>query len=460
MMDGNPKPRRGYSYLRYSTQKQRLGDSQRRQIAATAAYAAELGIDLDETLIDAASAYHAVHRAKGHWGTLVKRIETGEIARDSVLFVEALDRMSREKPRIALAGFLDIINAGVEIITTIDRQRFTQSSIDANDGQLHMSLGIMRGNHQESVNKAVRVKEAWAKKRYKVNRNCPGWLVPNAARTAYDEKPGARETLKLILQMCIDGVGIDQIVYRLNTEPRPAWGKKGWTDSYIRKIIVERTVRGELKLGERINPGQERKPGDKGNRRLTGETITCYPAMVTEAQWQAANDALAGRRRTGGQHAPAMINLFGGGLTVCECGSRMKLKSKGMKGPNRYLQCARGKRGLCSNRLYFNYQRIETQILKVFGAAAFRVDDHSEQQLAMRERIAAVRHAADELAAEYQAANRIARKNPGPLAEASLAEVQAEHQAKMKLVADLELAYPQNHGRAKRSATGAGASAD
>jgi hypothetical protein len=213
------------------------------------------------------------------------------------------------------------------------------------------------------------------------------------------------------------------------------------TDTYIRKIIVERAVRGELKLGERINPGQERKPCDRGNRRLVGQTIKCYPEMISEATWQAANDALASRRKTGGAHAPEMVNLFGGGLTVCQCGTRMRLKSKGLKGAHRYLQCAAAKRGLCSNRLYFNYQRIETQILKVFGAAAFRVGDQSEQQATMRERIAAVRHEADELAAEYQAANRIARKNPGPLAEASLAELQAEHGAKLKLVADLELAY-------------------
>jgi hypothetical protein len=120
----------------------------------------------------------------------------------------------------------------MEIRTVMDRQIFTQAPIDANDGKLHMSLGIMRGAHQESANKAVRVKEAWAARRYKVNLNCPAWLTPNADRSAYDEKPRAREALARIFQMCTDGTGLDQIAYRLNIGGEfPAWGPKGWTDS-------------------------------------------------------------------------------------------------------------------------------------------------------------------------------------------------------------------------------------
>jgi hypothetical protein len=78
------KRRKGYSYLRYSSPKQTLGDSERRQIAPTAEYAAELGIELDETLIDRGlSGYHGKHRA-GPLGRFVERVERGEIDRGGV----------------------------------------------------------------------------------------------------------------------------------------------------------------------------------------------------------------------------------------------------------------------------------------------------------------------------------------------------------------------------------------
>lgn len=42
---------KGYSYLRYSSLKQSLGDSERRQVEAMAKWAGELCIELDGTLV-------------------------------------------------------------------------------------------------------------------------------------------------------------------------------------------------------------------------------------------------------------------------------------------------------------------------------------------------------------------------------------------------------------------------
>jgi hypothetical protein len=60
-----------------------------------------------------------------------------------VLIVEAFDQMSRQTPREAQVQFLSLTNARIEIVTLIDRQRFSAASVDGNPGQLFMSIGMM-----------------------------------------------------------------------------------------------------------------------------------------------------------------------------------------------------------------------------------------------------------------------------------------------------------------------------
>src|ERR1700739_3092496 len=105
---------RAFSYVRFSTPQQKLANSLRRQVERTAAYCAEHGLTLDESLRDEGlSGYHGVHRKRGALGRFLARVKAGEIERGSVLVVEAFDRMSRQTPREAQEQFLSLINAGI-----------------------------------------------------------------------------------------------------------------------------------------------------------------------------------------------------------------------------------------------------------------------------------------------------------------------------------------------------------
>jgi DNA invertase Pin-like site-specific DNA recombinase len=106
---------------------------------------------------DEASGYHGTNMKDGALGRFVKRVEKGEIPQGSVLVVEALDRLSRQKPRIAQANLLALVNAGVVVVTLMDNQRYSQESLDTNIGQLFMSIGIMIGAHASSKNLAGRI---------------------------------------------------------------------------------------------------------------------------------------------------------------------------------------------------------------------------------------------------------------------------------------------------------------
>ena len=126
------------------------------------------------------SGYHGTHRTRGKLGAFLALVEARRIAPGSVLIVEAMDRLSRQTPREALSVFLAIVSAGIEVVTLIDGQRYSKKSIDANMGQLFLSIGLMFGAHTESRNKAERVAAAWIKRRGGATSVVPGWFDKTA----------------------------------------------------------------------------------------------------------------------------------------------------------------------------------------------------------------------------------------------------------------------------------------
>ena len=186
------------SYIRFSTPGQKLGDSLRRQTERTAAYCVEHGLDLDETLRDeGVSGFRGKHVGRrGALGRFLARVKAGEIPRGSVLIVEAFDRLSRQTPREALAQFLDLINAGIVVVTLIDGQQFDKTTVDANVGQIFLSIGLMLGAHSESKTKSDRVRASWGARREKITRMIPAWLAVVDGR--YLVKPEARAIITTI----------------------------------------------------------------------------------------------------------------------------------------------------------------------------------------------------------------------------------------------------------------------
>src|SRR5258706_16176806 len=105
-----------YSYLRMSTNLQLKGDSRRRQLELSKAYAAEHDLDLadDSQLEDIGiSAFKGANIKGGSLGHFLEAIEHGKISAGSYLLVESLDRLSRQEVRKSLTIFLSIIDAGI-----------------------------------------------------------------------------------------------------------------------------------------------------------------------------------------------------------------------------------------------------------------------------------------------------------------------------------------------------------
>src|SRR5664279_1857739 len=159
----------GYSYARFSRAEQSQGDSLRRQLERTRNFAAELGVTLDETLTDlGVSAYRGKNRIEGALGEFHRRVQSGQIERGSYLFIESLDRMSREEVIVALQPFLTLIEAGIIIATVADRQTYSRETIKKNPMILLGSLLVMVRANEESEIKSQRLSAVWAWKRKRI----------------------------------------------------------------------------------------------------------------------------------------------------------------------------------------------------------------------------------------------------------------------------------------------------
>ena len=342
---------KAYSYIRFSRPEQMRGDSLRRQKEAAEKWAAENGHVIDESLTDlGVSAYRGLNRIKGALGGFLALVEKGEVPRGSLLIIESLDRFSRQGVLEVLPRFIDLLQAGIIVVTLIDRQVYSAERIEAEPMALFGSLMVIMRAHEESRTKATRLSESWANKRKVasdkvITARVPGWLEVRTVdgKRRIEFKPGAREIIRRIFSETVGGHGKRQVGQKLKAANYPTFNRgKDWHPSYIQKVLENRAVFGEMQC-YRL---------DEESRRVTaGAPIAnYYPAAVTEGDFIRANTAKASRKISGGKPlAEGAVNLLRG-LAYCSCGSRMMRENKGPppKG-GAHLVCADARRGRCTH---------------------------------------------------------------------------------------------------------------
>ncbi len=197
-------------------------------------------------------------------------VEQGRVAKGSFLILESLDRMSRETVLDILPAFLDVINSGITIVTLIDRQEYSRERLKTDWTPLIMSLAVMARSHEESKTKAERVTSAWQKKQAAaadevMTNRVPGWLkvVTGAdGRRSIVEDADRVAIVRRIFTETLAGYGRRTICARLNREGLAPWGRgKGWQPSYVKKILSNRAVLGEIQHSVRGEDGRRRPAG-------------------------------------------------------------------------------------------------------------------------------------------------------------------------------------------------------
>jgi DNA invertase Pin-like site-specific DNA recombinase len=299
-----------YSYIRFSTVEQRLGDSKRRQLEASEVYAKAHGLVLDQEfrLVDEGkSAFRGAHRREGALRLFLEAVKNGKVIAGSVLIVESLDRLSREKITDALTLFMEIINAGIEVVTLMDGQHYSKASLDQGPGGLFISLVVMWRAHEESVTKSGRGLAWWEQRRKRafalkeaIPGHCPAWLR-RGRDGRWQPIPDRVKLVKVIYWLSLRGWGQKRIGKLFNRCKVPPWGcakrRTVWNYGYVHKLLTTRAVIGEF-LPHTTRGGADGVgvPVQYGERRpALREPIKGYfPAIIDEATFARAQSRARG----------------------------------------------------------------------------------------------------------------------------------------------------------------------
>jgi len=350
-----------YSYIRFSTPEQARGDSLRRQMDLSAQYARENSLHLDETLADkGVSGFRGQNIKQGALGGFLKCIQNGRIKAGSVLLVEALDRLSRDDITAQLGLFLQILNAGVEVVTLIDKRTYTRESVNRNPTELIISIVFMIRGYDESKTKSDRLKATWGNKRNKAKGQrltsiCPFWLRPSDDGKTFQPIPERVEVVRFIFDRALAGLGYRAICREINQRGIKSWGKtERWDANYVRRILRNRAVLGEF---------QPKARPTRKNKVAAGDPVADYYPQIIEP---AVFHRVSPRREVVGRVSSGSVpNLFTGLVFDGASGATMRyrrVRSNGRTNPlHSRLFCSAVESGAPSNG--WNYSLFEESVL-------------------------------------------------------------------------------------------------
>lgn len=359
---------KAYSYLRFSSETQKKGHSTERQKELIQDY---LDKKPDLTLVESyedlgLSGYHAKNKSEGQLGIFLALVKDGKIPKGSYLLVEALDRLSREEPTKAMASFIAIIHAGINLVTLSDNKLYSSETLTEQPFDLFGSLMLMVQAHEESKRKGQRVSKAWKAKRDKArsdktpySKRCPAWI--KLTDDGYELIPDRVTTVKRVFELTQDGRGKEYIHRKLNEEGFESFGNStAWGKSSVINLINNIAVYGAMqpKYTERVD-GKVKSVDD-------GEPIEdFYPAIMSKKEFTLIQ-GVRRRTQTTGRKGKGLSNILGG-LTFCNvCSSPVMYFNKGGK-VSRYLQCSSAKAKSGCDAKPVAYDPVEKAVISAIG---------------------------------------------------------------------------------------------
>lgn len=339
-----------YSYVRFSTVKQELGDSLRRQVAMAEEYCAKHNLELHPVSYRdlGVSAFKRKNIEKGALASFMEAVRTEKVAKGSYLVIEQFDRLSRADVNKALRLLLDLVDAGIKLVTLVDEKVWDGETIKDTTNLILAIVYMSRANN-ESAAKAKRLSEAWTEKKKRaaqgdwnriVTSECPRWLAPNEDKTGFVTLEDRVESIRKVFDMRINGYGIVAIVNRANKEKWPAPGKppvrksgesvedfklratrdSTWHTSTVGRLLKNRALLGEYQPHKNDSDGDQRIP--------YGDPIPgYYPAVLDEAIFLRAQAKTDRSGRFPGRRDANLKNWLQG-LLKCTCGQSIVRKNK------------------------------------------------------------------------------------------------------------------------------------
>ncbi|MFV8904720.1 recombinase family protein [Serratia fonticola] len=338
-----------YSYVRWSSDRQSKGTSLERQTAKAKEFAILHNLELVELLDAGLSAYRGKNTTQGALGGFIEAVEKGAIPNDSYLFVENLDRLSRQDILTANKLFSHLLELGLTVVTGMDGKIYTRQSVTANPTDLMLSILLFSRANEESQTKQKRVYGNIAALVERHNAGLPTtiktagshvWWVDASGHKHEATKPhpilwkAARKAVELFLE----GYSAHAVCDYLNEhyEAPPVRFTKATNNkndkskfSYplLRRMKTSRTLIGERTISA-------------GDMVYTLDNY--YPSLCSPTEFAQLQDLNENNKLTSGPKKTRITLLSGLGVLKCgHCGGAMTFMV-GIGGKIRYM-CANGK---------------------------------------------------------------------------------------------------------------------
>lgn len=341
--------RKLYSYVRWSSDRQSKGTSLERQTAKAKEFAHSHNLELVELLDAGLSAYRGKNTTQGALGGFIQAVESGAIPNDSYLFVENLDRLSRQDILTANKLFSHLLELGLTVVTGMDGRIYTRQSVTANPTDLMLSILLFSRANEESATKQKRVygniaalverHKAGLPTTIKTAGSHVWWVDASGDKhTAVQPHPTLWKAARKAVELFLDGYSAHAVCDYLNehydappvrvtksTNNPDNLGK--WSYPLLRRMKTSRTL-----IGERtINAGD-----------ITYTLENYYPALCSPTEFALLQDLNENNKLTQGPKKTRITLLSGLGVLKCgHCGGAMTFMI-GTKGKIRYM-CANGK---------------------------------------------------------------------------------------------------------------------
>lgn len=381
------------SYGRVSSGKQVLKRGLGRQDDSAERWCADESYYLDTSFVDKGmSAYRGKNATEGELARFVQLAEAGTWQPGTVLVVEHVDRLSRADLDAAQMLFRRILDTGLQIVTLMDRQRWTLERWLTDMGGRLVTILQMALANEESRKKEERLKDVWANRR---EERAAGRGKPSNACPAWMKAEGGKFVIPADRQRVIDRIKADRfnnfgahaIANRLNDKDQPGGavpafdgnnskGVTGWHKSYVQRLVKNPALYGLCQ-----------------DRNMAGEILSehegYYPQAVTRDEWLRMQWPV-NERAPAGKTDKVLNNLFAG-LFRCSCGATMIRDNKGSSGA--YLVCGNSRRGLCSDKSRYAIADLESealQALTLFDVSGMidRSNPHADKITALTAEIA------------------------------------------------------------------------
>ncbi|HGF9808037.1 TPA: recombinase family protein [Klebsiella quasipneumoniae] len=270
-----------YSYQRWSSAVQSEGTTKARQSFAAQEYANRNKLEIVEIVDAGISGFKSINSKSGALAKFLAAVDEGVIPNNAYLFVESLDRITRDEIDVALELFMGILRRGITIVTGMDNKVYTHAGIKGNPIDLLTSILLFTRAHEESKTKQNRTNgNALAMIRrfqdglpttIKAVGSHPWWIDGKTDKhESVKRHPTLWQPAQDAINMFLEGKSVFKVVQFLNEKYPHAYKGKAWTTANIRKLRFNKAVYGLREITV-----------DGKNYALPNY----FPALITEGQF-------------------------------------------------------------------------------------------------------------------------------------------------------------------------------